>query len=98
MDVSPSLEVEDLPLCRLFCCKEVLGDTHTYFCMPFRSLTTELEKARQEEELRLREESRQDLLKLQIQIQSDTAAEEERLRYQFEPVGSLTSDSGPVLD
>ncbi|XP_044279616.1 centrosomal protein of 164 kDa isoform X2 [Varanus komodoensis] len=43
-------------------------------------LKTELDKARQEEELRLRKASEEELWKLQTQIHSETEAEKERIR------------------
>ncbi|XP_060107310.1 centrosomal protein of 164 kDa [Heteronotia binoei] len=48
------------------------------------SLKTELEKTRQEEELRLREVLQDRLLKLQIESQSELEAEKERLRLEQE--------------
>lgn len=48
-----------------------------------RSLKTELETTREEEETQLKEEVRVELLKHQIEMRSELNAEKEKIRYQI---------------
>lgn len=62
-------------------------------CLSVRSLKTELETTRQEEETRLREEVRVQLLKHQTEMRSELNAEKEKIRYRI----AFKSAYGPLL-